>query len=289
MQHLGGTGLKRTHFRDMREASDFDFIYHEADPYLAPLHPLPKEAAIAGSFADVVFTVGSGRFSNAFRRAGANDVRWEPSPFDPERYPVPKLSGRKPQHDVVIIANRNRPRLRGLPNWRDRIRFVGLMQEAFGERLAIYGNGWNGVGALGPVPFELQTQAIASGLISANWDHFAREPKYFSNRLPISLLAGGVHATTLHDGYGEIFGRGTEQFLITARTPEALVERIERRLQSGDRADWHEAAVAGRSFALEHFRQDDQLVRFLNFRHEIVDPIAARRAWDLSSTPLEEM
>lgn len=51
---------------------------------------------------------------------------------------------------------------------------------------------------MGPLPFNEQTQAIRRGLVSANWDHFARHESYASNRLPISMIAGRVHVTTAH-------------------------------------------------------------------------------------------
>jgi hypothetical protein len=289
MQHVGSTGLRAKHFDQMRAASHFKLIYHEADPYQGPLHPLPRSAALAGQAADVVFTVGSGRFAKAFRMSGARDVRWESHAFDVERYR--EIGGDPPatrQHDIVIVANRNRPRMRGLPNWRDRIRFVRYLQERFGDRLAIYGAGWEGAGVMGPIPFAEQHVAIRSGWISANWDHFAREPNYFSNRLPISLAAGSIHATTWHPGYDEIFARDTREFLLLSRSQVKLADAIEEKLAGTD-SDQRLAAVRhAQTYSYRRFRQDDQMVRFLNFERQIIDPACARDSWDLDSTPLEE-
>jgi hypothetical protein len=290
MQHLGSTGLTRKHFDTLRASAEFDFIYHEADPYKRPLHPLPRSAAAASAASDVAFTVGSGSFAANIRRAGASDVRWEPSPFDPERFTkiYSSLPSERP-YDVVVVANRNRPRLRGLPNWRDRIAFIQYLQDRFRGRIAIFGNGWDGPGAMGPVSFSLQDQAIQSGWVSANWDHFANEPNYFSNRLPISLAAGSIHATTWHPGYDELFPRNTAQFLLKERTHAALADAIERTLDSTTPAERLSAIEAGQQFSHSRFRQDDQLVRFLNFRSEHIDPIAAGEQWNLSREPLAEL
>lgn len=280
MQHLGHTGLRRQHFAALRAACPGDFIYHEADPYSRYLHPIPPEAKAAGRAADVVFTVGSSGFSENFRRAGSADVRWIPSAYEPTRSANFDRPIRKDRpYDVVIVANRNRPRLRGLPDWRERIRFVELMQQHFGDRLAVFGRGWDGTTAKGPVPFEAQDEAITSGWVSANWDHFAGEASYFSNRLPISLAAGSIHATTEHPEYDEIFPASSSRFLLRGRTPEALIGSIEQVLAETTTNDRLDSIAAGRRFADENFRQDDLMVQMLNWRTRWIDPADARAIW----------
>lgn len=289
MQHLGTTGLRDMHFSQMRSLGDFDLIYHEADPYSRLIHPLPRSARAAGRAADVVFTVGSGTFTNNFKIAGATDVRWAPSPFEPERFNVGGNDSLVRDYDVVVVANRNRPRLRGLPNWKDRIGFIEHLQSRFGDRLGIYGNGWTGVGALGPVDFSRQNEAIRSGWISANWDHFASESKYFSNRLPISLAAGSIHATTRHPGYDEIFPDNTRDFLILGESHEQLGSSIEHVLSTTTPEQRVLASRSAQEFAHSNFRQDDQMVRFINFREKLVDPTVATRVWDTSAVPVSEL
>jgi hypothetical protein len=290
MQHLGtSTGLRDEHFRAMRSIGDFDLIYHEGDPYSRYLHPLPAPAKAAGRASTVVFTVGAGVFTENFRRSGSRDVRWAPSVFEADRnraVPDSPLGARR--HDVVIVANRNRPRLRGLPNWRDRIEFVSHLQQRFGERLAIYGHGWEGVGALGPVDFSLQQEAIRSAWVSANWDHFASEPKYFSNRLPISLAAGSIHATTNHRGYESVFGPRTSPFLLLGSTPRSLGDAIEKYLTVTSVSERNAAIAEGESFANRAFRQDEQVVSFLNFREVKVDRAAATASWNIDGYTAHE-
>ncbi|PZF11066.1 hypothetical protein DEJ25_11845 [Curtobacterium sp. MCPF17_011] len=280
MQHLVGTGLRRSHFAALRSACRFDFIYHEADPYSRFVHPLPSEAREAGRAADVVFTVGKGTFAQNFRRSGSRDVRWLPSAYEPNRtanFNRPTRTDRP--FDVVIVANRNRPRFRGLPNWRERIRFVELMQQHFGTRLAVYGRGWEGPTAKGPAAFEAQDEAITSGWVSANWDHFAGEDSYFSNRLPISLAAGSIHATTDHPGYRDLFEGPAGDFLLRGSSPEALMASIEAVLESTSEDERLRRIEAGRRFAAAKFRQDDLMLQMLNWRTEWIEPSAARAIW----------
>lgn len=287
MQHLGATGLRLDHFLAMRQTCQFELIYHEADPYSRYLHPLTHEARAAGRAADVVFTVGSGVFADNFRRNGARDVRWAPHVFEPDRARYVGVSDEsKRKFDIVVVANRNIPRFRGLPNWKDRIQFIAKLQERFGDRLALYGRGWSGPGAMGPVDSALQHDAIRSAWISANWDHFATEPCYFSDRLPISLAAGSIHATTHHAGYDELFPPSTNEFLIFGKSQEGLVDSIERVLTETTPAERVEAGRKAQSFSQSLYRQDDQIVKFLNYKNTRVDPIKASAAWDPDSLSL---
>lgn len=290
MQHLGRTGLRRRHFDQMRRASKFELIYHEADPYSRHLHPLPRAARAAGRAADVVYTIGTGTFKENFIRAGAPDVRWSPHVFEPERYPfVPVNEAPTREYDVVIVCNRNTPRLRGHPDWKDRIRFVELMQQCFGERLALYGRGWDGVGAKGPIDFSSQDQAIRSAWLSANWDHYAKEPRYFSNRLPISLASGSIHATTRHPEYEQIFAKCTENFLILHETVQGLTEAIGEYLASTSASDRITAAKEAQRFAYANYRQDDQVVHLLNAKSQWIDPVRASLERNQTASPLDEM
>lgn len=281
MQHLGGTGLSNRHFDAIRATGDFRLIYHEGDPYTRLLHPLPREARLAGRRADVVYTVGTGVFARNFVSSGARDVRWESHVYDPGRFGLTEVPTNERPFDVVMIANRNIPRLRGLPDWRDRIRFVERLQERFGDRFAIFGRGWTGPSAQGPIPYSEQDRAIHSAWVSANWDHFASEPDYFSDRLPTSLATGTIHATTWHPGFDRLFGDETCGFLLTDRSFDGLVDRIEHYLRTSSSAERIASSEQSRTYAARHFRQDDQLVRMLNAGGADIAPEAANAAWDL--------
>lgn len=281
MQHVGATGLRDRHLEEMRSAGKFALVYHEGDPYSRWLHPLPAAARAVARYSDVVFTVGSGTFLENFRRLGVRDVRWEPHVVETERYryrPIVEPSHRT--HDVVVVANRNTPRLRGHPQWRERIEFVQRIQDTFGDRAAIFGRGWSGPGASGPVAFDDQQDAIRTAWISANWDHYAREPNYYSNRLPISLAAGTVHATTWHPGYEIIFPPEARDFLLTATTPAELVRVIRKAIDELDVPELKRRARSAQRFAYSSCRQDEQLVRFMNFDKTRVDAAAASASWN---------
>ncbi|WP_375400955.1 hypothetical protein [uncultured Amnibacterium sp.] len=285
MQHLGATGLTAREIGQLRAAAPA-LLYQEADPYSRWLHPLPAASGLAARAADVVFTVGAGTFSANLRRAGARRVEWTPSVFDPARIDRSPGGADRPT-DVVVVANRNRARVRPLPSAADRVRFVRLLQSRHGERLALYGNGWDGPGTRGPVAYSDQTDALRSAWISANWDHFATEPCYFSDRLAISLASGSIHATTLHPGQATVFpGDETDSFLITGSTPQDLAERIEHHLSRTSVDERLAAEQAASRFAWSHLRQDDHLITMLNAAGVRLDPPSTRAVWDLGRAPL---
>lgn len=291
MQHLGGTGVDDRVFAELRSLNRFALIYHEADPYSRWRHRLPPEARSAGRNADVVFTVGRNEFRSNFLRSGSTDVRWCSSVYDPGRFGnIPIPTGVSREYDVVVIANRTQARspFTGHPNARQRVELVHRLAERFGPRFAVYGKGWTGPSAQGPVNYDLQHRAIHSGWITANWDHYAKEDAYFSDRLPTTLATGSVHLTTLHEGFQEIFPENSE-FLHLGRSPRTIVDIAEDLLATFTPNDFVSTAVEGQRFADLHFRQDDQLVSFLNFDGCMIDPIRARSLWEKDSRMLEEL
>jgi len=284
------TSLRAGHLSRLRACAEFKLIYHEGDPYAWPLHSLPRASRHVARFADVIYTMGSGEFANNFKRLGARDVRYLPWGFAPDYVGefTPATLQMK-THDVVVIANRLTPRFRGLPNWRDRIHFVELLQSRFGDRLGLYGKNWSGPGALGPADFYSQSEIVKTGWITANWDHFAKEPKYFSDRLPIALAAGSVHATTYHPGYEDIFPEQTRDFLIWGKSPEALVDLISQKIENTTKSDFLALAQQANLFAESNFRIDRQAVSMINFDGIHINPIAADSAWDISVAPVSEI
>lgn len=290
IQHIGSTGLTAKHFLQMRKAADFELIYHEGDPYTRFLHPLRRPVRAIAPLADVVFTVGSKYFANNFLKVGAKDVRWVASAFDPARFSLSSaVLNTKREVDVVMVAHKNTPRLRGLPNWKDRISFVEKMQNHFGERFAIYGRNWDLPSARGPIDYLQQSDVLMTSWVSANWDHFAYESDYFSDRLPISLASGSVHAAGSHPGFDRIFEKLPATSGIFAETHEALIENIEQYLIQHSVEQRIEHGLEASKFAHKHFRADDQLVEMLNFNKVLVNPLDASACWDIGSSPLSEI
>jgi hypothetical protein len=90
------------------------------------------------------------------------------------------------------------PAFTGLPGSWDRLKLGWTLKRELSTDIAIFGKGWPLGLSDGHLDFDQQVQEIQNGKVSVNWDHFPDYHGYFSDRLPISLLAGRPHITSLH-------------------------------------------------------------------------------------------
>jgi hypothetical protein len=257
VQHLAGSGLRRSHFEALRTAvPEAVLAYHEADAYGILRKRLPVEARAAGRAADVTFVSGTGSLVRNFRWAGAEPVEYSPQAYDPTRFGhLDPASGRRV--GVVMIANdtTGRRRFRGLPGGRDRARLVELAARAFGEDFVLHGTGWRVRQARGPLRYGDQERAYQRAKVAINWDHFPGEPGYYSDRLPTCMASATPQVTTWHalldrqipPGNGVFFARSVEEVVDTAAD---LLTRPTQELA--------ELGARGRRFSAAHLTQDRQ-------------------------------
>jgi len=172
------------------------------DPYRCPF---PREAYRLCSRCDVVFLQGDGALVRSLRRRGCPDVRYVAATSDERFQPQPER-----QHydfDLVLVGNKitSRLPLKDFPGNVFRRRLVAHFERRLGTRFAIFGQGWTGPSAQGPLPFDEQATAYGTalaGLGCNNW--FTRY--YFSNRLPISMSSARPVIHFKDAGYDEVFG-----------------------------------------------------------------------------------
>lgn len=258
VQHLIGTDLPESLWRRLRaEFPKTTLVFHEADPFdrVAKRIDAPTRAIIP--HAHLVLISGLGDFSKIFAFPGGPPVELKPQGFPREHFALHDPLATPKTHDIVMIANRgNRRRLRFLyvPGGRRRARFALALSDLYGPRFALYGKGWSALSsARGSLPYFAQEQAIQSGRISANWDHFDHIDYYYSDRLPISLAAGVPHVTSYHRGYDQLF-RGCPGFYACRSVAEA-VETC-RWLTSRPDRELVEEGLAARQWALDHLETD---------------------------------
>lgn len=289
IQHPAKTGLLQHHWRRLRELADFKLILHEGDAYDLIRKRPPAELLAAASCSDVAFSVGESRQAAYLRRAGARDVRWVPSVFNADDFGARRIPLDR-QFDVVMIANESSSRfpLMSIPGSRSRIKLAGLLERRFGSRFALFGNGWSGSSAMGPIPYLSQEQVVQSAWITANWDHYPNEKKSFSDRLPIALASGTVHVTSSHPGYDELFHKDLG-FIYHEDSPEAIVDRATDLIAKNPKAQLTELASIGRAYAHSKFRQDDNIVELINAGGGGISRSEARNAWNLGVPPLDEL
>jgi hypothetical protein len=106
-----------------------------------------------------------------------------------------------------MIGNRvtRRVPFRTMPGARLRIRMARRLEQRYGNRFAVFGNGWRGPCAHGPCGFDEQqdvyTRSAATiGVNNSTW------PLVFSNRLPIALATGIPLAYGANPHVERVFG-----------------------------------------------------------------------------------
>ncbi|TKA11620.1 glycosyltransferase family protein [Actinacidiphila oryziradicis] len=107
-------------------------------------------------------------------------------------------------------------------------------------RVALYGHGWRGPAAQGPVAYNRQPAALRNARISVGWDHYRRYTGYFSDRLPISMYAGRVHVSSRPPEAAWLPDRDSGLHLVDS--PAEAVDRV-RELLLGDPRELHAAGL----------------------------------------------
>ena len=226
-----------------------------------PVHPATR---ISWRAADVVFTVAVGKQRRLIESLGARDVRFVPNTYDHVMYGEEEANEpptRGDYSEVVVIANwwGNRYFISRLPGARQRFRFVRALQKDARIPLALYGKNWTGRGVRGPALYDKQAAVARSALITAGWDHFPDYAASSSNRLPVHLLAGRAHVTTLHPSSEWL--PGPETGLFREPTVGAAVRRV-RELLARRQEEVLELGLAAHRW-VRHRLSDRELARFM--------------------------
>jgi hypothetical protein len=183
--------------------------YWDGDIYQTPYKKLPKNVIHLSQVCDVVFCQGFGAMTKKLKTKGCNNIHFVPASTSAHRFKASDDS-RNIEYDVVMIGNkiiRKNPLLT-MPGTRLRIKLVKRFYKEFGERFAVYGQGWKGPFAKGVLPFSDQATAYQKArLVLGNNNLHAQY--YFSNRLPIALSSGVPVLYNLEHDVDSIFPNNT--------------------------------------------------------------------------------
>lgn len=258
VQHVFGTEVPETFWSRVRQKlPQVTLVYHEGDPFDRRVKRIDAPTVAVLRHADLVLACGLGSLAEILGEHTKSPVGYLPHCFVKSRFAVldPALAEKK--HDIVMIGNRGSRR---------RLKWLYLPG---GKRFALYGLGWSDLEASrGSLPFFEQEQAIQSGRITANWDHFDTIDCYYSDRLPISLAAGVPHVTTHHVGYDHVFARCPG--LYSCKTVTEAVETCRWLLSRSD-ADLLEEGLAAKAWGFANMEAD------IVFRRGFEQAAAARR------------
>jgi len=252
-------------FREVAAAPSTPLLlFWEGDAWGRWSKPVPPEVRASWRAADVIFTVADGGQRKLIERLGGRDVRFAPFTYCHVRYAEEEANEpptRGDFSDVVVIANwwGNRYFISRLPGARQRLRLVRGLQRDTRIPLSVYGANWTGRGAKGPISWASQAAVARSALMTANWDHYPRYARFSSDRLPISLLAGRAHVTTLHPRSEWLPGPETGLFL--EPTVGSALRRV-RELLDRPREEVLELGLAAHRW-VRHRLSDRELARYM--------------------------
>jgi len=239
-------------------------VYDERDAYVWPQKSLPNGARNLARGCDVAFSSGLTTTGNLLARAGARRVLYSPTAMDLERFATVWSPSRDREYDVVMISNISRYRypLLRIPGTKERYLLAEKLYRVLGDRFAAFGNGWPmRPYAKGQLDFGQQTETIRKCWVSICYDRCPANAYYFSDRLPISLMAGVAHVTNYKPGFEHMFRNGVDIFHaetidgMVAATQYILSLSIDERIAIG---------MAGAEYARKHLDSDfvfRQLIR----------------------------
>ena len=241
------TGIKNLPSRPM-------LVYDEGDMYGTWAKSITSSMRLCIRHADAVSLRGLGAYARDVARI--NDrIFYTPHHADIARFDREPYVLEDRENAIVLIGNRIKSRylgrLRRMPGSWGRERFVRHMGRVFGPTFVLHGNGWDGfTGNRGPVGFQDQLEVYRRSWVTVAYEHYPQIPYYFSNRLPIAMMAGSLYVCHAHGGYEDLF-RGAD-FIFLFRTNNEAVDAI-RYVLSLDKSDRIERGRRAREFALRHY------------------------------------
>ena len=207
--HTGGLYVTEYFITQIRQKCDNPvFGYWDGDLYEAPFKRLPEEIVQLASCCNVTFVQGFGAMSNELAASGCADIRFVPATTDEWRFGDRRTSSR--DFDVVLIGNNVSSRFpwRTMPGARWRKKLVKLFERKLGRRFAVFGEGWCGPSAHGPLPFEDQSYAYGRGCVALGVNNL-HGAYYFSNRLPIAMSSCVPVIYNYERGFEHVFPRNS--------------------------------------------------------------------------------
>ena len=221
--------------------------YADGDVY-DTCKPVPQCVFELASRCDASFWSGYFRQLEALRRKGHDAMHYAPCHSDADTFGRTRTA--PPDFDVVMIGNRIRSRIpwRTWPGAVMRSRLAALFQRKLGRRFAVFGNGWTGPCAHGPVPFLEQGLTAHRGRITLGCNNIFCD-YYFSNRLPIALTSGVFMVHNHQKELPRICGGMTCPIFFSS--PGEAWE-IVRWLLSRPQEELDAQAAQARAYALDH-------------------------------------
>lgn len=233
--HLSNCHIPKDFFLKLKNLpSKPTLVYDEHDGYERFRKPFSQPMKTAISEAHIISLCGLGSIVKMIEKKHRPKVVYTPHHTTIQRFDLGWQPTLKRKYDVLLIGNKLTSRipfkrLSGAKIRKDLVRQLG---ECFGDRFAVYGNGWEGfIGNKGPLDFEKQFDAIRESWLTVGVDHCTGMSYYFSDRLPISMCSGVAHICHYHIGYELLFKYANE--LLWFKAPNEAIDIIKVTLSKG--------------------------------------------------------
>jgi len=264
--HISTFPIREKDIAELRKIKSHPLIaYDEGDMYGTWAKPITKSMKILAKKVDIISLRGLGNLQKTLHKYNKNII-YTPHSADISRFDNQPSLLPKRQNDLIFIGNKIKPRIlsqiRRMPGAFDREVFVRDMGKAFPNNFNLYGMGWDGfVGYKGIVEFQNQMDFYRDSWITLAYEHYPKEPYYFSNRLPIALMSGSLYVCHLHEGYYNIF-KNTDFIYFFTKNSEAI--EISKYLLSLSKTDLFQKSQRARQFSLNFFHPNIIWENFLN-------------------------
>lgn len=263
LTHFHGTGIGPSLVHRLRETCpDASVGFWEGDWYARYRKPFPKSTLQVVRACDFVFVCGEGYVTRLFKQHGCADVRYVPLTGD-DRF-VPQSPPSSFDFDVVMIGGLARSRLpfKSMPGSIVRRRLVAAFSERFGSRFAVFGPGWTGKCARGPVPYAEQASVYGRAAVVLGCNNLSAR-YYFSDRLPIGMLSNRPVIHEYVEGYEEVLG--VDSGVCWFRSPSEAVAAAARVLEGrGDALVSPGRALSIAQCSLKTYNALDYIIRVLH-------------------------
>lgn len=247
--HVGNLPLPQSFIDEMKALPSSPIIaYDEGDMYGSWSKPITPTMKTVIRAADVVSLRGLGRIRRDVAKLNPTII-YTPHHADIARFDRKPHVLEKREISTLLIGNRIKTGRGGrMPGAAGRERFVRFMGKEFPGRFTLHGNGWNGfLSDCGPVAFQEQMEYYRRSRVTMAYEHYPEIPYYFSNRLPIALMAGALYVCHRHGGYDELF-KGLD-FIFPFDTHAEAADLVHWILAMPDH-EVFERGVRAREFAL---------------------------------------
>jgi hypothetical protein len=217
----------------------------------------PKRFKDISKIADITFSTQMGKAADKMIKWGANNIVFVPNSMCQVRFHANEVEveNHKFDYDIVFVGSNNNKRIFNPVSkyWfgsRTRNKLLRSLYKKFGNRMALYGNGWNLPCSKGPVAFNQQQEVFKKGRVLVGGNPYSFADYYSSNRLFFEVSSGIPTVELSVPRLRNIFRDNDHCYF--ADTIEGVIGNCEDLLKSDPKIIYSKAAAAAKYIEKNH-------------------------------------